>query len=146
MRVGVLYLVASWLLLQLTDVLSSLLNVPESAGSIVVMFLMLGFIPVLVFSWVYEMTPEGLKREVDVDRSQSVTPDTGRKINTLHWGVGIGSNKYKDKGVVFTFSEFHKPRRDAIAHAYAWSGKPSTRRPWMTRTDPMTLAGSVSES
>ncbi len=82
-RVGVLYLVASWLLLQLTDVLSSLLSVPESAGSIVVMLLMLGFIPVLIFAWVYEMTPKGLKREVDIDRSQSLTPDTGKKINTL---------------------------------------------------------------
>jgi TolB-like protein/Flp pilus assembly protein TadD len=82
-RVGVLYLVAAWLLLQLTDVLSSLLPVPESAGSIVVMLLVLGFFPVLIFSWVYEMTPEGVKREVDVDRSQSITPDTGKKINTL---------------------------------------------------------------
>ncbi len=82
-RVGVLYLVASWLLLQLTDVLSSLLSVPESAGSIVVMLLVLGFFPVVIFSWVYEMTPEGLKREVDIDRSQSVSPDTGKKINTL---------------------------------------------------------------
>ena len=67
-RVGVLYLVAAWLLLQLTDVLSSLLSVPESAGSIVVMLLMLGFLPVMIFSWVYEMTPEGLRREVDIDR------------------------------------------------------------------------------
>jgi len=82
-RVGVLYLVAAWLLLQLTDVLSSLLSVPESAGSIVVMLLVLGFFPVLIFSWVYEMTPEGLKREVDIDRSKSVTPETGKKINTL---------------------------------------------------------------
>ncbi len=82
-RVGVLYLVAAWLLLQLTDVLSSLLPVPESAGSIVVMLLILGFFPVLIFSWVYEMTPEGLRREVDIDRSQSITPDTGKKINTL---------------------------------------------------------------
>ncbi len=82
-RVGVLYLVAAWLLLQLTDVLSSLLSVPESAGSIVVMLLVLGFFPVLIFAWVYEMTPEGLKREVDIDRSQSVTPDTGKKINAL---------------------------------------------------------------
>ena len=70
-------------LLQLTDVLSSLLSVPESAGSIVVLLLVLGFFPVVIFSWVYEMTPEGLKREVDIDRSQSVTPDTGKKINTL---------------------------------------------------------------
>lgn len=82
-RVGVLYLVAAWLLLQLTDVLSSLLSVPESVGSIVVMLLVLGFFPVLIFSWVYEMTPEGLKREVDIDRSISVTPETGKKINTL---------------------------------------------------------------
>ena len=83
MRVGVLYLVAAWLLLQLTDVLSSLLPVPESAGSLVILLLMLGFFPVLIFSWVYEMTPEGLRREVDIDRSQSITPDTAKKINTL---------------------------------------------------------------
>ncbi len=82
-KVAVLYVIASWLLLQVTDVLSSLLPVPEWAGSFVVMLLMLGFVPALVFSWVYEMTPEGLKREKDVDRSQSVTPDTGRKINVL---------------------------------------------------------------
>jgi len=82
-RVGVLYLVASWLLLQLTDVLSSLLSVPEFAGSFVIMLLILGFFPVVIFAWVYEMTPEGLKREVDIDRSQSVTPDTGKKINTV---------------------------------------------------------------
>jgi len=82
-RVGVLYLVAAWLLLQLTDVLSSLLPVPESTGSLVFLLLVLGFFPVLIFAWVYEMTPEGLKREVDIDRSQSVTPETGKKINTV---------------------------------------------------------------
>jgi TolB-like protein len=82
-RVGVLYLVAAWLLLQLTDVLSSLLPVPESAGSLVILLLVLGFFPVVIFAWVFEMTPDGLKREVDIDRSQSVTPDTGKKINTV---------------------------------------------------------------
>jgi len=82
-RIAILYLVSSWVLLQLADVLSSLLNVPDFAGSIVIMLLVLGFFPALIFAWVYEMTPEGLKREVDVDRSQSVTPDTGKKINTV---------------------------------------------------------------
>ena len=82
-RVGVLYLVAAWLLLQLTDVLSSLLPVPESTGSLVFLLLVLGFFPVVIFAWVYEMTPDGLKREVDIDRSQSITPDTGKKINTV---------------------------------------------------------------
>jgi TolB-like protein/Tfp pilus assembly protein PilF len=37
----------------------------------------------VIFAWVFEMTPDGLKREVDIDRSQSVTPDTGKKINTV---------------------------------------------------------------
>ncbi len=82
-RVAALYLVASWVLLQLTDVLTSLLNAPESSGSIVVLLLILGFIPVVIFAWVYEMTPEGLKREVDVDRTQSQTPETGKKINIV---------------------------------------------------------------
>ena len=82
-RIAILYLVSSWVLLQLADVLSSLLNVPESAGSIVVMLLLLGFFPALIFAWVYEMTPEGLKREVDVDRTHSETPATGKKINTV---------------------------------------------------------------
>ena len=82
-RVGILYLVAAWLLLQLADVLSSLLPVPESAGSLVILLLVLGFFPVVIFAWVYEMTPDGLRREVDVDRSQSVTHETGKKINTL---------------------------------------------------------------
>jgi TolB-like protein/Flp pilus assembly protein TadD len=82
-RIGILYLVATWLLLQLTDVLSSLLPVPESTGSLVFLLLVLGFFPVVIFAWVYEMTPEGLRREVDIDRSQSITPDTGKKINTV---------------------------------------------------------------
>jgi TolB-like protein len=82
-RVGALYLVASWILLQMTDVLSSLLPVPEWAGSFIFMLLALGLFPALIFAWVYEMTPEGLKKEADVDRSRSVTPDTGHKINTV---------------------------------------------------------------
>ena len=82
-KVAVLYMIASWLLLQVTDVLSSLLPVPEWAGSFVVMLLILGFFPAVIFSWVYEMTPEGLKKEKDIDRSQSITPETGHKINVL---------------------------------------------------------------
>ena len=82
-RIAILYLVSSWVLLQLADVLSSLLNAPDFAGSIVVMLLILGFFPALIFAWVFEMTPEGLKREVDVDRTQSQTSGTGKKINVV---------------------------------------------------------------
>ena len=82
-KVAFLYVLFAWLLLQVTDVLSSLLPVPEWAGSLVVMLLILGFFPVMVFSWVYELTPEGIKRERDIDRSLSITGETGRKINVL---------------------------------------------------------------
>jgi len=82
-RVAILYFVSSWLLLQLTDVLSSLLPVPDWTGSLVFLLLLVGLAPALIFAWVYEMTPEGIKREKDVDRSRSITPDTGRKINTV---------------------------------------------------------------
>ncbi|MEJ2275429.1 MAG: hypothetical protein P8Y01_12785 [Woeseiaceae bacterium] len=82
-RVAILYFVSAWLLLQLTDVLSSLLPVPEWTGSLVFLLLLIAFPPALIFAWVYEMTPEGLKREKDVDRSRSITPVTGKKINTV---------------------------------------------------------------
>jgi len=81
--VAVLSVIAAWLLLQVTDVLSSLLTVPDWTGSLVVLLLILGFFPAMIFSWVYEMTPEGLKKEKDIDRSRSITPETGHKINIL---------------------------------------------------------------
>jgi TolB-like protein/Tfp pilus assembly protein PilF len=82
-KVAVLYLVAAWFLLQVADVLASLLPVPEWTGSFVFILLVIGFPLVLIFSWVYELTPEGIKREKDVDRSHSITGETGRKINFL---------------------------------------------------------------
>ncbi len=82
-RVAVVYLVSAWLLLQLTDVLSSLLPVPDWTGSLVVLLLALGFVPVLIFVWVYELTPDGLKREKDVDRTHSISTMTGKRINAL---------------------------------------------------------------
>jgi adenylate cyclase len=82
-KATILYLVASWLILQVTDVLIPALTLPESALRLVTMLLILGFPLVLIFSWVFEMTPEGLKREKDIDRSQSIVAGTGRRINTL---------------------------------------------------------------
>lgn len=82
-RIAILYLVSAWILLQVADVLSSLLSLPGWTGSLVVTLLALGFVPALIFAWVYELTPEGLRREKEVDRSVSVTHETGRKINVM---------------------------------------------------------------
>ena len=82
-KVAVLYVVASWLILQIADVLFDAMELPPTWVRLVLAILILGFPLALIFSWVFEMTPEGLKRENDVDRSQSITSDTGRKVNIL---------------------------------------------------------------
>ena len=52
-RVGVAYLVASWLLLQIADVVLSLLDLPPLAGQIILLVLAFGFIPAIILAWAY---------------------------------------------------------------------------------------------
>jgi len=80
-RVAAAYAVLSWLVLQVADVLLDALELPVAYSKFIVVLLVLGFIPALVFSWVYELTPEGLKRESEVDRDESVTNRTAHKLN-----------------------------------------------------------------
>jgi hypothetical protein len=79
-RVGIAYAVGGWLLLQLTEVLSELLKLPEQVGPVVVSIVAIGLPIALFFAWAYELTPEGVKREKDVDRKQSITPTTGKNL------------------------------------------------------------------
>ncbi|MDX1572090.1 MAG: tetratricopeptide repeat protein [Xanthomonadales bacterium] len=93
-RVAVLYVVSSWLILQMGDLLFDLMGLPDWALRIVLGILILGFPAALIFSWIFELTPEGIKLEKEIDRSQSVTPDTGRKLNLVTivvvlLGVGV---------------------------------------------------------
>jgi hypothetical protein len=81
-RVALLYLVGSWLILQVADVGVSLLGLPDWTGRLVFLLLGISFPLVMVFSWAYEITPEGLKKEKDVTRDDSITSDTARKLNT----------------------------------------------------------------
>ncbi|HSG97158.1 MAG TPA: hypothetical protein VLA11_04140 [Woeseiaceae bacterium] len=82
-KVAVLYVVASWLILQVADVLFLNLGAPGWTFGFVLGLLILFFFPALIFAWVYEMTPEGLKRESEVDRSRSITQQTGRRLNLV---------------------------------------------------------------
>ena len=82
-RAAVLYFIASWLILQVADVLFDAMELPAVWVRLVVAILILGFPLALIFSWVYEMTPDGLKREKDVDRSRSAKSNAGRKIDIL---------------------------------------------------------------
>jgi len=80
-RVGVAYLLFSWVIIQVTDTVSPVLKLPEWTLALVTWISIIGFPLAIFFAWAFELTPQGIKAEKDVDRSQSITPDTGRKIN-----------------------------------------------------------------
>jgi len=82
-RVGIAYGVATWLLIQVTDIVFPRIGLPDSAVTLVIALLFIGFIPALILAWAFEMTPEGIKREKDVDRTESITPSTGKSLNRL---------------------------------------------------------------
>ena len=86
-RVGVGYAIFSWLLLQVVDVVLPIMGLPEWVPGLVLTMVAVGFPMALLFAWAYEMTPEGLKREKEVDRSQSITDQTGRKLDRIIIGV-----------------------------------------------------------
>ena len=86
-RVAIAYLVAAWLLIQLTDILVPMLTLPEWVSRFILLLLVILFIPTLIAAWALEMTPEGLKLEKNVDRSESITPKTGKKLNGMIIGV-----------------------------------------------------------
>ena len=86
-RVAVAYLVASWLVLQVADIVLQGIEAPPWVMQVFMLVLALVFPFVLLFSWAYELTPEGLKKEKDVDRSHSITPATGHKLNLITIGM-----------------------------------------------------------
>ncbi len=82
-RMAVLYAVAAWVVLQIADVLFDQLGVPPWAFRLVLGLLILGFPLALIFSWVFELTPDGVQRTREVDPSQSGVQQTGQRMNVL---------------------------------------------------------------
>jgi len=80
-RIGLAYLVASWLLLQIIDVIGPILHFSDEVARYLLFFAAIGFLPALIIAWVFEWTPEGVKLESEVDRSRSITPRTARKLD-----------------------------------------------------------------
>ena len=89
-RVAVAYVIASWLILQVADIVLQGIEAPAWVMKVFMLMLALGLPFVLMFSWAYELTPDGIKKEKDVDRSQSITPETGRKLNLITIGMLVG--------------------------------------------------------
>jgi len=82
-RIGAAYVVGAWLLIQVTETIFPLFGFGDTPARLVVIVLAIGFIPSLILSWVFEVTPEGLKKDADVDSEKSITQTTGRKLDRI---------------------------------------------------------------
>lgn len=79
-RVSIAYVVVSWLLIQAAGVLEPALLLPDWVDRVVTVLLLIGFPIVILFAWAFELTPEGVKLTKEVDRTQSITRTTGKKL------------------------------------------------------------------
>ncbi len=86
-RVGVAYAVIGWVLAQVAGFAAETFGAPDWVMKMLVVVLLLGLPLALFFAWAFELTPEGIKREKDVDRSASITRGTGRKLDFVIVGV-----------------------------------------------------------
>jgi TolB-like protein/tetratricopeptide (TPR) repeat protein len=80
-RVALFYIVAAWLLVQVAETVLPLFEVPDGVLRGLVILLALGFVPAIASAWVYELTPEGLKRESDPALSDAVREQGARRLN-----------------------------------------------------------------
>ena len=92
-KVGIAYAVTTWVLMQVTETASDILTLPEWAPKLILLMLVIGFIPALILAWAFELTPDGIKLEREVERKKSITPRTGRKLDyviIVSLGLSLG--------------------------------------------------------
>ena len=80
-RVGIAYVIVAWLILQFADVVLNNIEAPGWVFQVIMLVLGIGLPLALFFAWAFEMTPEGIKKEKDIERSESITRVTGQKLN-----------------------------------------------------------------
>lgn len=86
-RVAMFYGAGAWLILQVADVLLEIVDAPDGSLRLIAIILALGFPFALILAWAFEITPEGIKREHEVDRSATADARTGRKLDIATIGL-----------------------------------------------------------
>jgi len=113
-RMTGIYLVGAWLAVQVAGTVLPMFGAPEWLPRTIVVLLAIGFVPAVIFSWIFELTPQGLKREDDVAPGRSITPQTGRRMDRMIIVVLVSALGY------FGFDKFVlAPRREAALVAGA---------------------------
>ncbi|MFC1740770.1 adenylyl cyclase, partial [Pseudomonadota bacterium] len=107
-RVAMTYVVVAWLIIQVAETILPAFGFSDAILRYIVIALSIGFIPALIFSWVFELTPEGLAKEVTVEQEHSITRFTGKKLDRSIMVLLVLALGY------FAFDKFLlDPRRDA---------------------------------
>ena len=113
-RMAGLYLVGAWLVVQVAGTLLPIFHTPDWVLQALVVLVAMGFVPALVFAWVFELTPQGLKRDEEVKPEESIAPQTARRMDRMIIAVLAVALAY------FGFDKFMlAPRREAAAVAAA---------------------------
>ena len=93
-RVGAAYIIIAWLIAQVLQLIFEAFGTPDWVFKTVLVLLAAGLPFSLFFAWAFELTPEGIKREHEIDRTQSITPHTGKKLDRMIIGVLVLSLTY----------------------------------------------------
>ncbi|MEY2545538.1 MAG: hypothetical protein QOG48_655, partial [Verrucomicrobiota bacterium] len=88
-KVAVAYAVVAWLTIQAASILLPTFEAPAWVMKVIVMLVVLGFPAALIFSWAFEITPEGIKRESKIEPNKSISAHTGRKIVALTIALAV---------------------------------------------------------
>ncbi len=121
-RVTAAYVVVSWLLLQIGDVVFEALELDASANRMLMAFVLLGLIPTIIFSWAFEMTPDGIKRDKDVPRNERQEQQTAKKLDYVTMGVlalvgGMSLYQHWDDDLPEVTAEPQTPAQPALNQA-----------------------------
>ena len=82
-RMAGLYLVGAWLIAQVAETILPAFDVPNWVMRAIIIALALGFLPAVIFAWVFELTPGGIRRDEEVDPAQSIAPHTARRMDRM---------------------------------------------------------------
>lgn len=82
-RVGLAYVAASWLLIQVVETVFPVFNLSDQLIRWTIIALAIGFVPALILAWVFEWTPQGIRRESDVTRGEFAVSKTGRTFDRV---------------------------------------------------------------
>ena len=93
-RVAAAYVVVGWVLAEVASLLFGTFEAPAWVMKVFATMIALGFPLALFFAWAYELTPDGLKREAEIDRTESITAKTGRKLDFFIIAVLIVALSY----------------------------------------------------